>query len=171
VFSFFLYKYLILGLHNYKLKWKGPYARSDVENRYPDQLEEDTIRASGSGCDIVVFLVFNDFSDGSGETSGHKYSGFAAGGPCEASRGSGYTVIVDQGFLGKSWMGPQVLAHHILLMLTSDLNQVNDPNRYCPDKGSLLHQNIKAGKQSMDQCIIDKLNLSNISLRPCLLDS
>ena len=24
----------LLGLHNYKLKWKGPYARTDKANRY-----------------------------------------------------------------------------------------------------------------------------------------
>ena len=43
-------------------------------------------------CDVVVFLVFNDFSTGQ-NTDGHKYSGFAVGAPCEASQKSGYTVV------------------------------------------------------------------------------
>ena len=102
---------------------------------------------------------------------GHKYSGFAVGGPCESANGSGYTVIVDQGFLGEHWMGPQILAHHLLLMLTSDLYDPKDSRRYCPNENSLLHRYIKAGKQELDQCVIEKLNQSNISLRRCLQDS
>ena len=65
-----------VGLQNYKLKWKGPYARTDKANRYPDKLKEDTLRVSKIGCDVVVFLVFNDFSSGQ-DVAGHKYSGFA----------------------------------------------------------------------------------------------
>ena len=78
--------------------------------------------------------------------------------------------IVDQGFYKDVWMGPQILAHHLLLMLTADLYAKDDPRRYCENKYSLLHNNIKAGEQSVDQCVIDKLNLSNISIRQCLLD-
>ena len=93
------------------------------------------------------------------------------GGPCEQSEKKGYTVIVDQGFKGEIWMGPQILAHHLLLMLTSDLYSQNDPRRYCPEKFSILHNNIYAGDQYMDQCVVDLLNKSNIGLRKCLLDS
>ena len=50
------------------------------------------MQASTVGCDVVVFLVFNDFSTGQ-NTDGHKYSGFANGAPCEASQASGYTVV------------------------------------------------------------------------------
>lgn len=162
----------LLGLHNYKLKWKGPYGRTDKSQKYPstEHLQYDTYQASLVGCDIVVFLVFNDFSTGQ-NTDGHKYSGFAVGAPCEAAQKSGYTVIVDQGFYGDVWMGPQILAHHLLLMLTADLYQPTDPRRYCSYEYSLLHKDIKAGEQYVDQCIIDKLNESNISIRPCLLDS
>jgi len=162
----------LLGLHNYKLKWKGPYGRTDKSSKYPssEHLEYDTYQASLVGCDVVVFLVFNDFSTGQ-NTDGHKYSGFAVGAPCEAAQKSGYTVIVDQGFYGDVWMGPQILAHHLLLMLTADIYPANDSRKYCSNEYSLLHNNIKAGEQYLDQCIIDKLNESNISIRPCLLDS
>ena len=95
---------------------------------------------------------------------------FTVGGPCEAAQEKGYTVIVDQGFKGEVWMGPQILAHHLLLMLTSDLYASNDPRRYCPNRNSLLHKNILAGEQKLDQCVVNKLNQSNIGLRPCLLD-
>ena len=77
---------------------------------------------------------------------------------------------MDQGFYGDVWMGPQILAHHLLLMLTADLFQPNDPRRYCTNEYSLLHKNIKAGKQYIDQCVIDMLNNSDISIRQCLLD-
>ena len=77
-------------------------------------------------------------------------------------------MIVDQGFLGEYWMGPQIMSHHLLLMLTSDLR---DADRYCPNPKSILHRYIKAGEQSLDQCVIEKLNRSNISLRQCLQDS
>jgi hypothetical protein len=32
------------GLQNFKLKWKGPYQRSDGESRYPENMKEDTAR-------------------------------------------------------------------------------------------------------------------------------
>ena len=57
----------MLGLQNYKLKWKGPYARSDKTQRYPGNMEYDTKRTRG--CDVVVFMVFNDFIQEQ-ETSG-----------------------------------------------------------------------------------------------------
>ena len=66
----------LLGLQNYQLAWKGPYARLDKEKRYPDRLKEDTKRVAHLGCDAVVFMVFNDFSSGQNQV-GHKYSGFA----------------------------------------------------------------------------------------------
>ena len=96
---------------------------------------------------------------------------FIVGGPCEQDQAKGYTVIVDQGFYEKTWMGPQILAHHLLLMLTSDLYPANDSRRYCPNEKSLLHKFIKAGEQSIDQCVVNMLNQSNIGLRKCLLDS
>ena len=76
------------------MKWKGPYGRSDKAEKYPstDNLKYDVVQASTVGCDVVVFLVFNDFSTGQ-NTDGHKYSGFAVGAPCEASQASGYTVV------------------------------------------------------------------------------
>jgi len=159
----------LLGLQNYQFAWKGPYARLDKEKRYPDRLKEDTKRVAHLGCDAVVFMVFNDFSSGQNQV-GHKYSGFAVGGPCEAAQEKGYAVIVDQGFKGEVWMGPQILAHHLLLMLTSDIYASNDPRRYCPNRNSLLHKSIFAGEQKLDQCVVDKLNQSNIGLRPCLND-
>ena len=157
-----------LGLHNYQLAWKGPWARSDKVKRYPDQLEFDTYRTLSHQCDVVIFLVFNDFTHG--ESNGHKYSGFSKGGPCEQAEKKGYAVVVDQGFKGKIWMGPQILAHHLLLMLTSDIYPVDDPRKYCDNPKSLLHKFIKAGEQSVGQCIVNKLNYSDISLRACMLD-
>ena len=40
-------------------------------------------------------------------------------------------VMFAQGFLGDAWTGPQILAHHLLLMLTSDLR---DRSKTCPNK-------------------------------------
>ena len=40
-------------------------------------------------------------------------------------------VMFAQGFLGDAWTGPQILAHHLLLMLTSDLR---DQSKTCPNK-------------------------------------
>jgi hypothetical protein len=69
-------------------------------------------------------------------------------------------------------MGPQVLAHHLLLMLTVDLWEGPKPleSRFCPKENSLLNASIKAGKQEVDQCVIDKLNRSDVSIRQCLRD-
>ena len=50
------------------------------------------------GCDIVVFLVFNEFTSCTGGGSdGHQFSGIAEGGACEGAYGSGYVIAVDQG--------------------------------------------------------------------------
>ena len=52
------------------------------------------------GCDIVVFLVFNEFkSCAEGGSDGHQFSGIAEGGACEGTYGSGYVIAVDQGDL------------------------------------------------------------------------
>ena len=140
-------------------------------------------RASGLGvCDAVVFLVFNDFVE-QNATDGHKFSGFVKGAPCESHLGSGYLVMVDQGFWGNEWTGPQILAHQLLRLLTADVcaglkpyenKQVNtkvhwNTNCFCQNEESLLHPYIKPGEQYLDQCVIDKLNKSDISLRQCLL--
>ena len=76
------------------------------------------------------------------------------------------------GFYDDVWMGPQVLAHHLLLMLTVDLWEGSKPveNRFCPKESSILHQSVRPGKQTVDRCVIDKLNKSNVGIRPCLRD-
>merc|ERR1711945_83490 len=108
-----------------------------------------------SGCDAVVFLVFNKFSsDCKTQTYGHEFGGLSSGGMCEQRFGKGYTVIVDQGFLKDAWTGPQILAHHLLLMLTSDLP---DKNKHCPNQESLLYPKLDPGRQRVDQCVVDKL--------------
>ena len=133
-------------------------------------------------CDATVFLVFNDFQ-AENATDGHKFSGFVKGAPCENHLGSGYIVMVDQGFWGTEWTGPQVLAHQLLRLLTADVcaglkpyadKKANErvhwnTNCFCKNEDSLLHPYIKPGEQHLDQCVIDKLNKSDISLRYCLL--
>ena len=135
-------------------------------------------------CDAVVFLVFNDFTTQT-STDGHEFSGFVKGAPCENHLGSGYVVMVDQGFWGEDWTGPQILAHQLLRLLTADVcaglkTKAYDAaatretitwntNCFCENTGSLLHPYLKPGQQILDQCVIDKLNLSDISLRNCLL--
>jgi len=76
------------------------------------------------------------------------------------------------GFYDDTWMGPQVLAHHLLLMLTIDLWESSKPleSRFCPNENSILNSSVRPGKQSVDQCVIDKLNRSNVSIRDCLRD-
>ena len=55
------------------------------------------------GCDIVVFLVFNEFKTcAGGGSDGHQFSGIAEGGACEGTYGSGYVIAVDQGKLHTS---------------------------------------------------------------------
>ena len=51
--------------------------------------------------------------------------------------------LMFKGFLEDAWTGPQILAHHLLLMLTSDLN---DSSKTCPRKESLLHPKLYPGK-------------------------
>ena len=104
-----IYLKIYIGLQNYKLKWKGPYGRRNKWEKYPKQedLQKDTEQASTVGCDIVIFLVFNDFSSGQ-DTDGHKYSGFAVGAPCEAAYKSGYTVVKK---LKTKYMHSRVLSY------------------------------------------------------------
>jgi len=131
-----------------------------------DLLGKDVLSVSDYGCDAVVFLVFNKFStDCKTKTSGHEYGGVSYGGMCEQKQGLGYTVVVDQGFLEDNWTGPQILAHHLLLMLTSDLK---DTSKTCPLKESLLYPQLYPGEQRIDQCVVDKLNRSGVSLRECM---
>ena len=42
--------------------------------------------------------------------------------------------------------------------------------RFCPNENSLLNPTIRPGKQSVDKCVIDKLNRSDVSIRDCLRD-
>lgn len=120
------------------------------------------------GCDAVVFLLFNQFSeDCTTTTTGHKFGGVSYGGMCEVPDGRGYAVVVDQGFLKDAWTGPQILAHHLLLMLTSDLP---DQDKHCPHQESLLFPKLDPGKQRVDACVVDKLSRSGVSLRPCMQD-
>ena len=137
-------------------------------------------------CDAVVFLVFNNFQ-AENATDGHKFSGFVKGAPCESHLGSGYMVMVDQGFWESEWTGPQILAHQLLRLLTADVcaglipedNPYSSKNAntkvhwntncFCQNEDSLLHPYIKPGEQYLDPCVLDKLNKSNISLRECLL--
>jgi len=157
----------LLGENNMKLTWKGPYHRHDAAtSATPSNPSQDVVAALGAGCDAVVFLVFNKFdSDCKTQTFGHEFGGVSSGGMCEQSQGKGYTVVVDQGFLGDAWTGPQILAHHLLLMLTSDLR---DRSKTCPNKDSLLHPKLYPGQQRIDRCVVDKLNRSRVSDRPCM---
>lgn len=145
-------------------------------------MKKDTKRASELGvCDAVVFLVFNDFQ-AQNATDGHKFSGFVKGAPCESHLGSGYLVMVDQGFWGMEWTGPQILVHQLLRLLTADVCTGLKPfkrstsktvhwntNCFCQNEDSLLHPYLIPGKQYLDQCAVEKLNKSDISLRECLL--
>merc|ERR1712152_19387 len=87
-------------------------------------------------------------------TTGHKFGGVSYGGMCEVPDGRGYAVVVDQGFLKDAWTGPQILAHHLLLMLTSDLP---DKNKHCPNQESLLYPKLDPGRQRVDQCVVHKV--------------
>ena len=126
-----------------------------------------------------MFLVFNDFV-AQDSTDGHKFSGFVKGAPCETHLGSGYIVMVDQGFWGAEWTGPQILAHQLLRLLTADVcaglkgyakkETVHwNTNCFCENENSLLHPYIKPGEQYLEECVIEKLNKSDISIRECLL--
>jgi len=157
----------MLGENNMRLTWKGPYERHDsTTSASPSNPAQDVFTVANYGCDAVVFLVFNKFSsDCETQTFGHDFGGVSSGGMCEQAQGRGYTVVVDQGFLEDSWTGPQILAHHLLLMLTSDLR---DSSKTCPNIDSLLHPKLYPGKQRVDQCVVDKLNRSQVSNRDCM---
>jgi len=159
----------MLGENNLRLTWKGPYERHDAAtSAAPSNPSQDVLSVVGLGCDAVVFLVFNQFSsDCKTQTYGHEFGGVSSGGMCEQPQGKGYTVIVDQGFLEDAWTGPQILAHHLLLMMTSDLR---DSSKTCPNKDSLLHPKLYPGQQRVDQCVVDKLNRSQVSNRRCMLN-
>jgi len=157
----------VLGEENLKLVWKGPFVRHDAEySRYPSNPAQDTVSAAREGCDAVVFLVFNEFkNDCTSAVAGHQYGGINQGGMCEADKGSGYAVVVDQGYLDNVWTGPMILAHHLVKLLIADLPA---QEQTCPDQGSLLFSELRPGKQRVDQCVVEKLNKSSISKRPCL---
>lgn len=156
----------MVGENNLRFAWKGPYERHDPAAKNPSNPTQDVLSVAGYGCDAVVFLLFNKFSsDCKTQTSGHEFGGVSYGGMCEQKDGLGYTVIVDQGFLKDAWTGPQILAHHLLLMLTSDLP---DQSKTCPAKESLLYPQLYPGEQRIDQCVVDKLNRSKVSLRECM---
>jgi len=160
----------MLGENNFRLAWKGPYERHDSQTHSaPSNPSHDVLSVKDYGCDAVVFMVFNKFSqDCETQVEGHEFGGLSQGGMCEQANGLGYTVVVDQGFLEDAWTGPQILAHHLLLMLTSDLHRTEV--KTCSDKGSLLHPQLYPGQQRVDQCVVDKLNRSKVSLRTCMLD-
>jgi len=156
----------MIGENNLRFAWKGPYERHDSEASSPTNPTQDVYSVADYGCDAVVFLVFNQFSDDCvTKTSGHEFGGVSYGGMCEQKNGLGYTVVVDQGFLKDAWTGPQILAHHLLLMLTSDLP---DQSKTCPAKESLLHPKLYPGEQRVDECVVDKLNRSGVSERACM---
>jgi len=159
----------MIGTNNLRLVWKGPFVRTEAAPEQQDQaLINDVYSVVKEGCDAVVFLLFNEFSeDCQTTTTGHEYGGVNYGGICDVPNGQGYTVVVDQGFANDAWTGPQILAHHLLLMLTSDLP---DAKKTCPNRDSLLYEFIDFGKQRVDQCVVDKLNRSRVSLRPCMQD-
>jgi len=165
----------MVGLNNLRLVWKGPYVRTEgVRTEQGQLLEEgdairyDVLSVARENCDAVIFLLFNEFSeDCKTTTTGHKFGGVSYGGMCEVPDGRGYAVVVDQGFLKDAWTGPQILAHHLLLMLTSDLP---DKSKHCPNQESLLYPKLDPGKQRVDQCVVDKLTRSGVSLRSCMQD-
>jgi len=155
--------------NNFNLTWKEPYVRTE-KKRFTEEniLNCDLQSVAREGCDLVVFMLFNQFNeDCSSTTPGHTFGGKSKGGLCEVSMGRGYAHIVDQGYLGNNWTGPQILAHHLLLMLTSD---VKGENRHCPLKGSLLYPKLDAGNQRVDECVVKKLQKSKMNRRPCLQD-
>jgi len=156
----------MVGENNLRFAWKGPYERHDPNEPSPTNPTQDVLSVASYGCDAVVFLKFNEFSsDCKTQTNGHQYAGESFGGMCEQADGRGYAIIVDQGFLNEAWTGPQILAHHLLLMLTSDLNH---PSKTCPEIESLLHPQLYPGEQRVDSCVVEKLNESEVSLRDCM---
>ena len=67
----------MLGENNMKLVWKGPYERHDsTTSAAPSNPSIDVQSVVNSGCDAVVFLVFNKFSsDCKTQTFGHEFGG------------------------------------------------------------------------------------------------
>jgi len=161
----------MLGVNNFKLRWTGPFARTENSHKTSEENIFDDVLSMVDGqgrsaCDAVVFLLFNHFSeDCKTNTPGHTFGGISQGGMCEVNRGRGYTAVVDQGFLGDAWTGPQILAHHLLLMLTSDLP---DRKKTCPRQESLLFSKLLPGKQRVDACVVDKLKRSGVTNRGCM---
>ena len=78
----------------------GPWQRTDHADRFPNQAALDTYEARSWGCDIVAFLVFNDFSNVDA-TDGFDTSGVAVGGACEQEEGRGFIIVADQGKKGR----------------------------------------------------------------------
>jgi len=159
----------MVGVNNLRLVWKGPFVRTETDQEQKGEaVLHDVLSVADKGCDAVIFLLFNHFSeDCETTTSGHKFGGVSYGGMCEVPQGRGYGVVVDQGFLKDAWTGPQILAHHLLLMLTSDLN---DRSKHCPNKDSLLFPKLYPGEQRVDGCVVSKLKRSGVSRRACLRD-
>merc|ERR1711997_132912 len=177
----------LLGQDNFQLAWLGdgssqqgllPFSRhSPSESLSDEHLDSDVKGNAHRGCDANIFLLFNDFATQQ-VTDGFKYSGLLKGAPCDGWKGEGYAVVADQGYSDDVWVGPQVLAHFLLRLLTADICHT-DPNGhqgwshscFCPDNASLLNPYVRPGAQYLDKCAVDKLNQSNISSRQCLRDA
>jgi len=172
----------LLGSDNYRLKWIGnptPFVRHSPTSGVTDEgLKSDVHNNHQRGCDVAIFLLFNDFSKVE-ETEGFPFSGLVKGAACDGHKGEGYAVVVDQGFDKETnvWMGPQILAHHLLRLLTADICNLDkegiqgwSTSCFCANELSLLHPYMKPGQQHLDQCAVDKLYQSDISIRNCLLD-
>merc|ERR1712106_1242645 len=92
----------MLGLNNFRISWKGPYGRHDFTNSTPTNPQRDVYQIANSNtkCDAIVFLVFNQFADDcETETYGHDFGGRSYGGMCDQSKGEGFAVVADQGYL------------------------------------------------------------------------
>lgn len=143
----------LLGSNNFKIDWKGPFHYELGNGGEPEM----TIQSSVEGCGAAVFLRAAD-SDGK-----RNYGGKRIGGACETKYGKGYVVMVDQGFIGDVWVGPQILAKHILGLMTSDLFSST-----CQYRDSLLYPKLHPGKQRLDDCALGLLNKSSVRKRQCL---
>jgi len=169
----------MMGEQNFLITWNGPYRRHDFNKKEPTNPRKDVLdlyhKPNGPQCDADVFLLFNTFDDDcETRTYGHDFGGKSRGGMCDQYKGEGYAAVVDQGYLNNAWTGPQILAHHLLLMLTSDLNDREEYRRYgyekhCPERDSLLYPKLVSG-QRIDRCVVDKLVRSGVSERECLLN-
>ena len=60
-----------------------------------------------------------------------------------------YEISRLPGYLGEHWVGPQVLAHHLLLVMTQDLyaTQGSKEKRGCLNPKSILHESVFPGDQ------------------------